>query len=253
MAEKRMFAKAIIDSDAFLELSLSAQALYFHLAMRADDDGFVDNPKKIQRMVGASDEDLSALSESGYIIPLKCGVIVIRHWRVHNYIPKDRYKPTIYAEEKGLISTDEKSRVYKLYTDCIQNVYADKIRLDKNNISVESKLSDVRSNSANCPSLMMKDNKKYFVSEKEIEEYKRFYPDVDIEQSLRNMSAWLNANPTRRKTAKGMKRFINNWLLRTQSSNTQKANSEEIRKTDFENAFEQLEQIKDNEKREGKE
>lgn len=113
MAERRMFAKTIIDSDAFLDMPLSAQALYFHLSMRADDDGFINNPKKIQRMIGASDDDGKLLILKRFIIQFESGVIVIKHWKIHNYIRTDRYKPTIYQEEKAQL--DEKDN--KAYTE----------------------------------------------------------------------------------------------------------------------------------------
>ena len=100
IAERRMFAKTIIDSDAFLDMPLSTQALYFHLSMRADDDGFINNPKKIQRMIGSSDDDLKVLIAKRYLLPFESGVDVIKHWKIHNYIQKDRYKPTVYTEEK---------------------------------------------------------------------------------------------------------------------------------------------------------
>ena len=99
MAERRMFAKTIVDSDAFLDMPLSSQALYFHLSMRADDDGFVNNPKKIQRMIGCSDDDLKLLIAKRFVLIFDSGVIVIKHWRLHNTLRKDRYKPTIYQEE----------------------------------------------------------------------------------------------------------------------------------------------------------
>ena len=101
MAERRMFAKTIIDSDAFLDMPLSAQSLYFHLAMRADDDGFINNPKKIQRMIGASDDDCKLLIAKRFVLTFESGVIVIKHWRIHNYIRTDRYKPTVYQEERA--------------------------------------------------------------------------------------------------------------------------------------------------------
>lgn len=99
MAERRMFAKTIIDSDAFLDMPLSTQALYFHLSMRADDDGFVNNPKKIQRMIGCTDDDLRILIVKRFVLTFDSGIIVIKHWRLHNTLRKDRYKPTIYQEE----------------------------------------------------------------------------------------------------------------------------------------------------------
>ncbi len=98
MAERRMFAKTIIDSDAFLDMPLSTQALYFHLSMRADDDGFVNNPKKIQRMIGASDDDLKLLFNKHFVIPFDSGVCVIKHWRIHNFIRNDRYVETVYQD-----------------------------------------------------------------------------------------------------------------------------------------------------------
>ena len=107
MAERRMFAKTIIDSDMFLDMPLSTQSLYFHLSMRADDDGFINNPKKIQRMIGASDDDLKVLVMKRFILPFDSGVVVIKHWRMHNYIRNDRYKETVYQEEKSQLLLKE--------------------------------------------------------------------------------------------------------------------------------------------------
>lgn len=131
MAERRMFAKTIIDSDTFLDMPLSTQALYFHLSMRADDDGFINNPRKIQRSIGATDDDLKLLIAKQFTIPFESGVVVIKHWRLHNYIQKDRYKPTIYQDEKAQLSV-ENNGVYEnvstpvsnLDTSCIQDVYS---------------------------------------------------------------------------------------------------------------------------------
>lgn len=104
MAERRMFAKTIIDSDAFLDMPLSTQALYFHLGMRADDDGFVNSPRKIQRLTNCSDDDLRLLIAKNFIIPFESGVVVIKHWKIHNYIRNDRYRETPYTEEKALLN-----------------------------------------------------------------------------------------------------------------------------------------------------
>lgn len=113
MAERRMFAKTIIDSDVFLDMPLSTQALYFHLSMRADDDGFINNPKKIQRIIGSSDDDLKLLIAKNFIIPFESGIVVIKHWKIHNYIRNDRYKETVYQEEKALLDT-KGNKVYTL-------------------------------------------------------------------------------------------------------------------------------------------
>ena len=104
MAERRMFSKSVIDSDAFMDMPLSAQALYFHLAIRADDDGFLGNPKMVMRMICASEDDLKLLIAKNFIIAFGSGVIVITHWKMHNYIRTDRYKETIHKDEKELLS-----------------------------------------------------------------------------------------------------------------------------------------------------
>ncbi len=135
MAERRMFAKTIIDSDAFLDMPMSTQALYFHLSMRADDDGFINNPKRIQRMVGAGDDDLKLLIAKSFIITFDSGVVVIKHWRIHNYIQNDRYKPTTYAEEKALLSV-KPNKAYTLNTECIHDGYIEdtQVRLGKDRL-----------------------------------------------------------------------------------------------------------------------
>lgn len=103
MAERRMFSKTIIDSDMFLDMPTSSRLLYFDLSMRADDDGFVNSPKKIIRMTGASQDDLKLLIAKNFIIPFESGVVVIKHWKIHNYIRNDRYKPTICQEEMAML------------------------------------------------------------------------------------------------------------------------------------------------------
>ena len=104
-----MFSSQIVSTDLFLEMPLTSQALYFHLGMSADDDGFV-SPKKILRMTGAGDDDLRVLMSKSFVIPFDTGVIVITHWKQNNYLRNDRYTPSIYKTEKDRLS-------------CIQGVY----------------------------------------------------------------------------------------------------------------------------------
>jgi hypothetical protein len=136
VAERRMFAKTIIDSDAFLDMPQSTQLLYFHLSMRADDDGFINNPKKIQRMIGCSEDDLKILITKKFIITFESGVIVIKHWKIHNYIRNDRYKETTYKEEKSTLILDENNA----YTSGIPDVYQmdTQVRLGKDSIGKDS-------------------------------------------------------------------------------------------------------------------
>lgn len=139
MAERRMFCKKITESDAFLDMPLSSQALYFHLNMAADDDGFVNNPKKIVRSIGASEDDYKLLIAKRFIVTFESGVIVIKHWKMHNYIQSDRYKPTDYIEEKAMLgiksnkayTLDKSKDVYGMDTKCIQDVSVGKVRLGK--------------------------------------------------------------------------------------------------------------------------
>lgn len=153
MAEKRMFAKTIIDSDAFLDMPQSSQLLYFHLSMRADDDGFINNPKSITRNVKCNEDDLKILAAKKFIIPFESGVVVIKHWKIHNYIAKDRYKETKYKQEKSMLSLDENNSYTEekiLSTECIQpvdklntQIRIDKNSKEKNNSASKDELNDI--------------------------------------------------------------------------------------------------------------
>lgn len=116
MANKRMFSIDVTETDTFLEMPLTAQALYFHLAMRGDDDGFVSNPRSIMRVTGCNENDLKTLAESGYIITFRSGVIVISDWKVNNYLRGDRYKPTTFQNELSML-TETANKRYVLESD----------------------------------------------------------------------------------------------------------------------------------------
>ena len=138
LAERRMFAKKITESDAFLDMPSSTQMLYFHLSMNADDDGFVNNPKKIQWMCGASDDDFKLLVAKSFVILFESGIIVIKHWKMHNYIQSDRYRPTDYVDEKSMLGV-KRNKAYtldenKMYTKCIQDVSVGKDSIGKDSI-----------------------------------------------------------------------------------------------------------------------
>ena len=136
MAERRMFAKCITESDAFLDMPLSTQALYFHLGMVADDDGFVSSPKKITRSINASEDDLKLLLAKRFVLGFESGIVVIKHWKMNNYIAKDRYKPTVYVEEKSRLELKDNNS----YTECIQPVHKldTQVRLGKDSIGKDS-------------------------------------------------------------------------------------------------------------------
>ena len=121
MANRRMFSLDVVDTDKFLDMPATSQCLYFHLGMRADDDGFVSSPKKITKLVNCAVDDLNVLISRGYVLPAGDGIVIIAHWQRNNYIQRDRYKPTIYQNEaKALVVHNG---VYSLETKCMQSVY----------------------------------------------------------------------------------------------------------------------------------
>lgn len=199
MAERRMFAKTIIDSDAFLDMPLSTQALYFHLSMRADDDGFINNPKKVQRMIGAADDDLKVLVTKKFIIPFESGIVVIKHWKIHNYIRSDRYKETVYKDEKQhlyekenkaytLTPTDKSCGIpsgipkdtqwetqVRLGKDSIGKDSIDKNNIDKEDIDNFLKNKNMKSFPQNFPQVELLINSGYITEDDEqLDEYNNF-------------------------------------------------------------------------------
>ncbi|WP_370672750.1 DNA replication protein [Leuconostoc lactis] len=137
MAQRRMFSKKVTDTDTFLDMPLSTQALYFHLNMHADDDGFIDNTKTIQRMIGSSDDDRKLLVAKQFLLPFENGLVVIKDWRVHNYIQGDRYHKTQYINEKSQLIVEENN----MYTRRVQDVsnMDTQVRLGKDRLGKDSK------------------------------------------------------------------------------------------------------------------
>ena len=136
MAERRMMSKSIIKSDTFLDMPATTQNLYFHMLLDADDDGFINAPKSIMRMIGAKDDDMKVLAAKQFVIPFESGVVVIKDWKIHNYIQNDRYKPSTLPERDLLnIQKDKtytlKNDVSRMDTECIQTVSIGKDRLGK--------------------------------------------------------------------------------------------------------------------------
>lgn len=141
MAQRRMFSRKITETDRFLEMPLSSQALYFHLNMGADDEGFIDKAKTIQRTIGASDDDMKLLIAKGFLIPFDSGVVVIRHWRIHNYIRSDRFQSTLYQSEKAQLEFDKsKTADLKPLENVIPNGYQmdTQVRLSEGSLDEDS-------------------------------------------------------------------------------------------------------------------
>lgn len=248
MARKRMFNIQIVDSDAFLDMPLSTQALYFHLNMRADDDGFVGNPKRIQRLIGASEDDLKLLIAKRFLLVFEDGVIVIKHWRMHNTIRKDRYTQTAYIEELNQLKIKEnKSYTFEeieqknqsetkglpngnqMETNWKQNDNTDigldidiDLDIDKDKdkdiyTAPSDKIAtEPTPSEPSVITITLNDKSEYPIYQSMIDEWTELYPNVYILQELRKMKGWCDANPTKRKTKRGVLRFINGWLSREQ-------------------------------------
>ena len=228
MAERRMFAKTIIDSDAFLDMPASAQLLYFHLAMRADDDGFINKPKSILRMTGCKDDDLTLLFLKKFLIPFDSGVVVIKHWKIHNYIAKDRYRETKYKEEKATLQLDENNS----YTTCIQPVYEletqdrlGKVRLVEESIDIcDSDESPSASKSKKPVKHKYGEYNNVLLTDAELEKLKTEYSDY--EERIERLSSYVASTG---KSYKSHYATIRNWArkdkLPTQMSAAKPQNS----------------------------
>ena len=163
MAEKRMFTKKITESDAFLDMPLSSQCLYFHLNMNADDDGFVNNPKRIQRLIGASEDDLKLLIAKAFLLVFESGIIVVKHFRMHNTLQNDRYHPTNYQEEFQMLGLkDNKSYTWKQSVNILET---------EHNLTKQSKGKN------RCIKKEYGQYKNVLLSDDELEKLKAEFPD----------------------------------------------------------------------------
>ncbi|MBR6982080.1 MAG: replisome organizer [Ruminococcus sp.] len=231
MADRRMFAKTIIDSDAFLDMPVTARLLYYDLAMRADDDGFVNSPKKIMRIVGASQDDLKILIGKKFVIPFENGVVVIKHWRIHNYIRKDRYSGTKYKEQLAQLELDE-NNAYRfvgngMSSDCHlpdntdtqdrlgkDSIGKDSIEEEDEDITEPEEIVEEEPQPKEPPvfQIELNDGTLYDVTQSEIDYYQKLYPAVNVPNEMRAIVGWNHSNPKKRKTRSGIKRHINTWL-----------------------------------------
>lgn len=233
MAERRMFTKKITDADEFVSLPSSTQALYLHLTMSADDDGFNNQIQMAMFKAHAGVDDLKILLAKRFIIQFSNGVIVIKHWRMANALRKDRYTATAYQEElkmlrikdNGAYSIEDDDMVAKWLPDGCQVVAPDKNSIGKDSID-KSRVGNSSCGEVDEPptpletvfiKIPLVDKTEFDVTESMVSEFKDAYPAVDVEQQLRNMRQWCIANPKNKKTRAGVMRFINNWLMKDQN------------------------------------
>lgn len=186
MANKRMFSLSVVDTDNFLEMPISSRLLYYELGMRADDDGFVDNWKKILLFTGLKDDDMKVLIAKSFVIPFESGVIVIRHWRMNNYLQKDRLKPTIHQKELKELNIDD-NNVYNLYTKCIHSI--DKNSIDKN--SIDKKENNKRKSYGEF--------KRVKLTDKEYQKLIDDYGKDRIDKQIQEMDKYVESNNNKNK------------------------------------------------------
>lgn len=223
MAEKRMFTSKIIESDAFLDLPLSAQALYLHLNMNADDDGFVNNPKMITRVIGANSDDLQILIDKAFVLLFPSGVIVVKGWFMNNSIKTDRKKPTSYQEELSMLDIkDNRSYTWKysgneLETLWKQNGNTSEHRLDKD------RLDKTRLDKSSVKKHQYGEYKNVLLSDEEMEKLKAEFPN-DYEQRIERVSEYCAS------TGKSYKNYlatIRNWAKKDKPKEEPKRKSYE--------------------------
>ena len=238
-----MFAKTIIDSDAFIDMPPSSQALYFHLAMRADDDGFINNPKAIMRIVGAKDDDIKLLIAKKFIIPFESGVVVIKHWRIHNYIQNDRYTETKYLDEKNQLIINEKNgyslKQIGLLDDENDNVYIldTQVRLGKDRLGKDRLELEREKNKATRFITPTIDEIKTFLKEKEYEtdiegyadRFYNFYESKGWKVGKEKMKDW--------------KAAIRGWLSRDNIGKVEKTVAVETNDDELDTIWEEIKNL----------
>jgi hypothetical protein len=228
--------------------------------MRADDDGFVGNPKRIARMIGASEDDLNVLIAKRFVLTFANGVIVIKHWRMHNTLSSGRYHETQYVEEKSTLLLKENksysfksgvpindSKLLEMYSENKRRTNGERVEnsdidididldldlgldkdldsgLNKKNTSAQShEPKPITSEPhTDVEALILNTGEEWRPKESDFEEYLRLYPGINVRQEFAKMRAWCINNPTKRKTRNGVKRFVGGWLGRAQDESTRK-------------------------------
>ena len=257
MAERRMFSRRVIESARFLRMPVSAQALYFHLGMQADDDGVVEG-YKVLRMVGANEDDLRVLVAKGFAIVLNEDLVTyLTDWNENNRMRADRKVDSAYRDlliqmvpDAVLIESKERADRQKGVASECRDVHGTttgqqwdvpgtsmgqpwdgigKDRIGKVSIvqdstgegrgvegSINTSAPEPAAPSPEAFALPLKDGSLYSITENDVEIFQQLYPGIDVRQEMRGMVGWCTANPSRRKTKNGAKRFINGWLTRSQ-------------------------------------
>ncbi len=226
MARKRMFPQDVIASDAFLNLSVHAQCLYFHLNLYADDEGFVQNPKMIMRILGSTETAIKELERSKYILLFSSGVVLIVHWFIHNDIRKDRLRETVCLKERSKVmlssrsyefcgcGVDDASMPTSDSADAAESLASDS--KDVAQYSIDQYSLD-KGSLVQYSALPLKNGSEYVVSMERADELQGKYPKINLYQSFSDMRNWLMENPQKQREESRMDAFITNWLNNEQN------------------------------------
>ena len=217
MAQRRMFSKKITETDLFLDMPMSSQCLYFHLNMSADDDGFIGNAKTIRRMIGASEDDLKLLLAKEFLFPFDSGVVVVKDWKIHNYIRSDRYNETVYQEEKKQLKQLENGRYEIGIPNVIPEVHQrdTQVRLGKDRLGKDSEENPQPSDDGQSTSerfeVLWKEYPKKQGKKKALTYYKRSIKngvtDEVIMQGIEDYKKYLDVNKSWLKPMDGSRWF----------------------------------------------
>lgn len=225
MAERRMFAKTIIDSDAFLDMPISSQNLYFHLGMRADDDGVINNPKSIMRLCGAKDVDMNLLINKKFVLLLDEAIIVIKHWKINNYIQKDRYKPSKYLDLINSLSLDENGAYTDKNQQCIHNGY-----IVDTQVSIGKDSIDKDNNKKEIIKEKYGEFNNVTLSNEELEKLKEKFPK-DYQNRIEKLSAYIASTG---KKYKSHYATILNWSRKEEQNKPQSTFNKTYTTADYE-------------------
>ena len=228
MAKRRMISAELMGSDEFLDLPIDVQALYLHLLVEADDDGFLRAKKRILMTLGLGEEMLKTLADAGFLIVFPSGAAALTHWPMNNKVPKDRYTPTVHQAEAAQLEIGPglqyilKSEAQKDLVKAPAGNDPAPAQTPKTAEKTEAQPSVIAPSVPGAAVPLPMQGGEYSVSAAEAAEWKRLYPAVDLTQELRNMRGWLLANPEKQKTADTIGRFINTWLTKAQEKATEK-------------------------------
>ena len=224
MADKRMFAKTIVDSDNFLEMPMSARLLYYDLGMRADDDGFVNSPKKIMRIIGATTDDMNILIARKFIIPFDSGIVVIRHWRINNYLRSDRYTETTYTDEKSSLAMDD-NKQYLSENEAISLG----IPLGIPVVGTEEKRKEEKRIEKNIRHKYGEYNH-VLLTDDEFQRLVRYYGEKAVLEGIRNVDEYCQEHG---KTYKDYNLTLRKWGIKSPKLKTKPNTKEEPKETEF--------------------